>query len=216
MQVEQLAMPEEEAKKNLAAMRELFKRNYRLKGQPVLKDMQRVYGHMQKNGAKVIDLWEAFKSSGLDKNGDTKIAISRADFKQVQLFKEQDGSGFFTGYMGRWKPRKTISRGDIETPANTFNWLRPDMTKPATWNNDIIRKIVKAPVPLIPPAILIDEVKFNLKNYYILWEVEEWKQIPPKDPMLLKQLTPNLYGVLATWDLTELERAIIRGRLSHE
>ena len=35
----------------------------------------------------------------------------------------------------------------------------------------------------------------------------------PRDPMLLKKLTPNLYGVLATWNLTELERAIIRGRL---
>jgi len=44
-------------------------------------------------------------------------------------------------------------------------------------------------------------------------EVEKWKPLPPKDPILLKRLTPNLFGVLATWDLTNLERAIIRGRI---
>lgn len=45
------------------------------------------------------------------------------------------------------------------------------------------------------------------------WEVEKWKPVPPRDPILVKRLTPNLFGVLATWNLTELERAIIRGRI---
>ncbi|MEM3580897.1 MAG: hypothetical protein QXQ64_06505 [Candidatus Bathyarchaeia archaeon] len=43
--------------------------------------------------------------------------------------------------------------------------------------------------------------------------MEKWEPVPPRDPILVKQLTPNLFGVLATWDLTPLEKAIIRGRI---
>lgn len=46
-----------------------------------------------------------------------------------------------------------------------------------------------------------------------LLNVEKWKPVPPRDPILVKRLTPNLFGVLATWDLTKLERAVIRGRI---
>jgi len=31
--------------------------------------------------------------------------------------------------------------------------------------------------------------------------------------MLLRKLTPNMFVVLASWDLTPLERAVIKGRL---
>jgi len=63
------------------------------------------------------------------------------------------------------------------------------------WQNDIKgNKNIQTLVPIIPAKILVNEVKVLLRNYHILWEVEEWKPVPPKDPILLKQLTPNLLG----------------------
>jgi len=52
-----------------------------------------------------------------------------------------------------------------------------------------------------------------LSNYYILWESKEWEDLPEtKDPFLLKRLSENLFVILGSWDLTDLEQSIIRGR----
>ncbi|WP_339684167.1 hypothetical protein [Gimesia maris] len=48
----------------------------------------------------------------------------------------------------------------------------------------------------------------NLSNYYILWKAE-WETIPV-DHMLLNHLGKSLNVVLAQWDLTPLEQAILR------
>jgi hypothetical protein len=36
--------------------------------------------------------------------------------------------------------------------------------------------------------------------------------MPPEDPALLKHIGGDLYAVLAVWNLTELERAVLSGR----
>lgn len=71
-----------------------------------------------------------------------------------------------------------------------------------------------AMVPLVPPAL---RPTYRLHNYHILWEVEEWVPVtqipsPPRDPLLLKHAMGQLYVVMAEWDLTEMERAVIAGR----
>jgi hypothetical protein len=48
----------------------------------------------------------------------------------------------------------------------------------------------------------------------ILWEAE-WQHVP-SDPLLLRHITGPLYAVLASWDLTELERAVLSRRLESE
>ncbi len=62
-------------------------------------------------------------------------------------------------------------------------------------------------VPLIPPAL---RPSTDFRNFHILWEAE-WQRVAPKDPALLKHVGGHLYAVLATWDLTELERAVLGG-----
>ncbi|OWK42111.1 hypothetical protein FRUB_04189 [Fimbriiglobus ruber] len=57
------------------------------------------------------------------------------------------------------------------------------------------------------------------ENACILWEVEQWADhrldvAPDIDPYLLKHITGSLYAVIAEWDLTELERSILRGRIT--
>ena len=158
-----------------------------------------------KHGGKVIDIYEAFKTMGIGADALPKIAIVRADATVCYLTKVREGAAVFSHLEpDRWGTsvaRK--SYGEIGLPVGTFGWDDIDWRK----------KTHKTIVPIIPPAIINEKVSYALKNYYILWEVESWALIPPKDPMLLKGITPNLYAVLATWDLTELERAIIKANI---
>jgi hypothetical protein len=207
MEVESYTMARKKAADALADLRGAFKVNLALKKEHALTDMQKVYGHMSHHGGAVIDVPASLKTAGLNADGDPKLAIIRADYKVCYLFKRDNGRALISGFNNTWN-RPLKKDGDIYTPRDTYTWK-----KDTSRNYGYERAEIQAPVPLIPPAILIDEVKHSLKNYHILWEVEKWDHIPPKDPMLLKQLTPNLFGVLATWDLTPLERAIIKGRL---
>jgi hypothetical protein len=59
-------------------------------------------------------------------------------------------------------------------------------------------------VPPIPPRFRPGQPD----RYHILWEAE-WAKVPPRDPALLRALGDGLYVVLAVWDLTELERAVL-------
>lgn len=68
----------------------------------------------------------------------------------------------------------------------------------------------RAMAPNIPPALRPDA---HLRNYTLLWEAE-WERdraVPPVDPALLKQIGGDLYAVLAVWDLTPLEQAVLAG-----
>ncbi|MGH3300400.1 MAG: hypothetical protein ACRDOK_01755 [Streptosporangiaceae bacterium] len=37
-------------------------------------------------------------------------------------------------------------------------------------------------------------------------------QVPPRDPALLRWIRGDLWAVVAQWDLTELERAVLSSR----
>jgi hypothetical protein len=210
--IEELTMAQEEATEQLNALKQLFKENRLTKDNKIYMDLKRVYGHMT-HGGKIIDIYKAFKQTGLEK-GNPKIAICTANAKKCYLTKETDGSAVFSAKFERWgtrTPRKYLK--EIQVPAGTFNWIDKHGRTPR-YRSDIKDQQVNTIAPIIPPHILIEKVKYNLKNYHILWEVEAWKPEPPRDPILLKQITPNLFGILATWDLTEIERAIIKAHIT--
>lgn len=211
MQVEELSLPQKQAEEEFNALKEAFKRNAKLRKEEIRKDLFAVYGHLR-HGKKIIDIYESFKKAGVNEDGDPKLAICRADGKQCFCVKTEDGGAILSiKRLDRWlrSPRKTYA--DVKLPAGTFQWTTKDLVLPVSTHN-IKNPVIRCLVPIIPAKILIKEVKASLRNYHILWEVEKWKPEPPKDPILLKQLTTNLFGVLATWNLTPLERAIIRGR----
>lgn len=60
-------------------------------------------------------------------------------------------------------------------------------------------------VPIIPPDL---RPAHDLGNYHVLWEAD-WRMTAPRDPALLRHIGGDLWAVLATWDLTELERAVL-------
>ncbi len=67
----------------------------------------------------------------------------------------------------------------------------------------------KAVVPLVPLNL---RPKRGLHLYHILWEAD-WQNVPI-DPMLIRKLSGDLWMVVAAWDLTDVERAVIADRLS--
>lgn len=211
MEVELLTVPKKKAQEEFDALIQVIRNGKKTKLDSIYVDFQRIYGHMR-HGKKIIDIYESFKKAGLNEKGHPKLAIARADSKIVICRERRNGSAkFFHDNEGKRDVQRIMwsyygDKYDITLPAETFVWTMDP-------NNRLKFSDVQTLVPIIPAKILVTEVKVLLKNFHILWEVEEWKRIPPKDPILLKRLTPNLYGVLATWNLTKLERAVIRGRI---
>ncbi len=148
-------------------------------------------------GRQVIDIVATLKNAGTDHLNRPKLAVVRADAKlcwyqfgklrgQSRQWSAPDLPTF--SMVSDWYPPKTKS---VVVPRNTFQG-KPQGT-------------VRAVVPSIPPSLLPSG---DLSNYHVLWEAE-WESIPV-DPMLLKHLGKSLYVVLAAWDLTPLERAVLR------
>lgn len=146
-----------------------------------------------KNGGKLIDVHDAMKFAGLNEKKQPKLAICRADAQQCWWFGHSNGSAEFA--MDQHHGWRRVSRDRyVRFPAGTF---------PA----DTIDRL-KAVVPSIPPRL---RPKVAYSKLHILWEAE-WETIPT-DPMLLRHLSGALYVVLAVWDLSELERAVLKRHL---
>ena len=213
MEVDQLEVTKEKAEKELKDLKALFKLHGELRTDPIYRNLQRAYGHM-KHGGKIIDVHDAITKAGLNDKGHPNIAICRADAKICYLTKKGGGGSVYSGMRPpRWG--HNVARkvhGEIGLPGKSFTWL-DKLGKPARYSSDIKGQHLSTLVPMIPPAIMIDKIRYALKNYYLLWEVESWDLMPPIDPMLLKRLNGTLFCVLATWDLTELERAIIKANI---
>lgn len=147
------------------------------------KELKEAFYHA-KNGRKLIDVAEVMKNAGCDENGRPNLAIIRADAEECYFEAYRDGRGRFQ--MTRWWKRgQTIE------------------LKEGTFTKSVDR--IKAVVPTIPPRF---RPKGSLYRYYILWEAD-WEDIPV-DPILLKRVSKCLFVVLATWNLTKIERTALK------
>ena len=151
-------------------------------------------------GKRVLDLQKVMAAQGLRPDFYPKLAVCRAD--ATTCFLQMGIAGSATFSAKRWSRGKNQC---VAFPEDTFpRFLRygPNANRSERWNND-----VETLVPLVPPQL---RPPHDLSGYHILWEVEEWRPVPSRDPMLLKSLGGSLYVVLATWDLTPLEMAVLR------
>lgn len=162
-----------------------------------LKDLKNLYYQLSK-GKKVIDIYEAFKYAGLNEKQEPRLAIVKADCKKVYFHKKSKGSGKFShqSWSSDW------SKFDVWLPEETFPVFEKKENEKYNWER------LEASVPIIPAGKM---PKGKLGGYFILWEVDDWKVVP-KDPLLLKRITKNLFVVMETWNLTKLEQALIRGQ----
>lgn len=163
-----------------------------------------------RRGLTVIRLSEAVHAGGYFDSGLPRIAVVRAD--ATECWVDVDGwwrSAPNTRYVFAGE-RRAANRGAL-VGANTVRVttpgpdVRPDPKDKARYGG-------RTTVPLIPPKVRPRRPR--LASCHILWEVEAWDPTPPRDPALLRHLRGDLWAVLACWDLTELERAVLSQRVA--
>ena len=173
--------------------------------QQVIETMKKAHYEM-KQGKELLDVYKVMKIAGLNEKSEPKLAIARADIKEVIFCKKDSGTGSFEMEEG-WS--RSGWKTDINLPQKTFN-LHWDRREGTTQEWDINKRKIKTKVPIIPAELVPSG---DLKNYYILWEPLEWEELPEtKDPILLKRISENLFVILGCWDLTPLEQSILRGQ----
>lgn len=171
---------------------------------------RRAYRALSK-GLKVIDIYDAFKRTGLKTDGNPKLAIVRADAKEAFFRKETGGAGKFS-IDGPYSFRAN-KVSDVRLPEKTFceDWEKE--LPPRQY--EIRDKDICAKVPFIPANI---SVPGKWENYYILFEVSQWfaadksATAKVKDPYLLQRLNDNTFVVLAEWDVSPVEAIVMRGQ----
>ena len=206
MDVKTISMPKEEAKKAYKEYLAIVK----TRKEEYVEDLKKVY-HALKEGKKVIDIFAAFRDTGNNEEGDPNLAISVASEKSVFFFKEDDGAGIFTrkSWRSSYNPEELVA--DVRLPGDTFP--RWKMMKDNSGGRSIKRQKITTKVPVVPAHLM---PKGSLKGYYLLWEVDEWKEqdapVAVKDPFLLKRINANTFIVFAAWDLTEVEQIVMKGQ----
>ncbi|MCI0423964.1 MAG: hypothetical protein L0312_32925 [Acidobacteria bacterium] len=189
MNIQTITMPKEKAREAFLHYRQAVKQKWTEADHALMRGYK-----VLAKGQAVLDLQDVMHKTGLDHLWRPKLAIGRADAPAIWARVYRDGRADFS--MERWF-NENATRRYVRLPAGTFA-TRDDTTD---W--------VKAQTPSIPPQY---RPKAALSNFHILWEAE-WQAQPPRDPILLRRLSGMLFAVLASWDLTDLERAVLRGRL---
>lgn len=162
---------------------------------PVDKEIMHTY-QMLAQGRIVIKALESIRVAGLGEDKLPKLAIVRADAKTCWLTPNTNGSARMA--MKR-DTHSTETRTFIDFPPGTFPGISVDR-----WHPEAI-------VPLIPIKL---RPRRALQNYHVLFEAV-WEKRVPIDPMLLRRIgRGDLWTVLAHWDLTDVERAVLASRLN--
>lgn len=175
---------------------------------PIYADLQKIYNQV-KGGKKVIDIHKVIAKGGIHQNFHPKLAIAKATNKKVWCVYENVGNIRYMNNEQDWRSR--ICAADIVL--KDCLPIVPDKYLPkASWSNTghTNKFELSAPVPLIPAKLRPQKLT---DDYYILWEVDTWQMIPPTDPYLLRRITKNMFVVVAGWDLTEIEKAAMAGRM---
>jgi hypothetical protein len=185
--VQEISMPAYEARRAAAHYLKQVRLRHSKEDQEILAGYRAL-----SRGKRIISLRAAMIGAGFTPEGYPKLAITRADQKRVHVNVE------------RWNRNVTFipeGRSFFETRMArefrfTFRGIGPELREQLrAW----------AFVPIVPAGLRPES---PLCDYHILFEAE-WRPVPPKDPILLKRLGQDLFAVVAHWNLTEVERAVI-------
>jgi len=205
MELETIVLDREQAKEKWQEAMVAEKAEKKAGVRKYLGEMRRAYYYLKK-GNKVLDFFETVKATGLNADGDPKLAIVAIDASKCHFQKTNPGGGTYSRPSNGWRDRGFQSGFNaIHLPANTFvDWPYRDTVN--KW--DMLRKDIESPTPIIPP-------KYQNKGEHliVMWEVEHWQPVGEKGPRLLRRISRNLFVIYGHWNTTKLERAIIRGRL---
>ena len=158
-----------------------------------------------KRGNSIIVMSEVIRAGGFfETSHRPKLALARADANRVRCHQEQRDIIFDTSDR-RWG---TGNRGALVGEDSVR--VRDVMTT----DQDGKRHFMQAGqtvVPTIPPRHRPKGKRLGM--FHILWEVEQWDPTPPVDPALVRHIRGDLWAVIAMWDLTPLERAVLAARI---
>lgn len=146
-------------------------------------EIERIYRQIAL-GKKVISVRDAICNAGLGPDGRPVLAIGQANQQSVMCHIYSNEVLFHHGWGAypNW--------GKIALPGASS----------LTRNGEALTP--RIPPQHRPPANV-------LHRYHILWEAD-WKSIP-RDPYLLRRIgRADAWVVLAAWDLTDVEMAVLR------
>jgi hypothetical protein len=154
-------------------------------------------------GHKVIRLADAVRSGGVDSRGFPKIAIARADDKFVRCRTRGNHCDMISTetrdeYIAEFGVRRSWASMKKQGNPRGFNFRLSGTFQQSVEANAI--------VPSIPPQHRVTEAA--AERFYIMFEAE-WGPTAPVDPALLSPLGGGLFAVVAVWDLTDIERAVL-------
>jgi hypothetical protein len=158
-------------------------------------------------GQRILNINSVFRNCGLTEMHLPELALARADWTNCHIHSVNNEWVVFSSesYLG-W-------RG---LPSTKQIRLHRSLFDESVWNTRVrmdkkLRSLpYKAIVPTIPAHL---RPTGDLSDYHILWEAK-WEPIPPVDPILLQKIGETTYIVLAQWDLTPIEQAVLEGRLT--
>lgn len=136
------------------------------------------------HGGRIISLQKTIQAGGFDDRGRPKLAICCAAATRVDVRVFAGSTDF------RWNHRY-YDRTSVRVIGVGHG---RDGTAEA-W----------ATIPFIPPYIR----RARMGKFFVLWEAT-WFDVPKGDPYLLEKIDDNLYRVVAAWDITPLEAAVLR------
>lgn len=152
-------------------------------------------------GLPVISLQRAIAAGGFHGNGLPRLAVIGAE--ATECYARWDGSALV--YADR--DDHLANRGALVGAHSVRVPVAAD-DLPGDYHRQWQRGV--SMVPLIPPRHRPKPRR--LRHCHILWEVEVWARVAPRDPALLRHIRGDLWAVLAVWDLTELERLVLTQR----
>lgn len=170
-------------------------------------------------GKRILLLTDTLRAGGVDEKGRPRLAVCRADATRCELTIRRD-QVLYRDARDTTLPsyRLTAPVGErhvaVAWPA-AAETARELQAAPSQWD---WRARWEAMVPVTPPSLrpsrrhrLHGAAPDPLASCHVLWEAEWHPTRAPRDPALLRHIEGDLWEVIATWDLTELERAVITG-----
>lgn len=204
MDAQTITMPAEEAKERLRAYRKQLHRRADAEFEAIAAGYEQLA-----KGRALIDVETVLQACPRDAKNRPRLAIARSDRREVRYWRN-GGRDIFASDSG------ASSWNNVPTRRGRPLWgMRCTFRVPIS-GSELKFEDGYAMVPLVPPDALETAGNPALRKCFTLWEVEQWQDrarvLPDRDPFLLQHLGGSLYVVLAEWDLTDLERAVMAGR----